>query len=138
MIEVRKKTRTVRAQNPFDDGAEERLHRMGLVNSDSEINIDAIVVLSEVFAGLLFDDLCDFYQDYACVQNELQQLFATAETAEGRQKFLLVCLQYDALNQALPNPIWWISGDPSLAGAFADGYIQHLKQLSDSEEVPEI
>lgn len=135
MIEVRKKERIVRAQNPFDDGAKERLRRMGLLNADDEIERENLVPLSGVYAGILFDDLCDHYQDYDCVQENLRQLYSAAENAEGRQKFLLLCLQYDALSQSLPNPIWWISGNPALAGAFADSYIRHLKQLSETEEV---
>ena len=136
MNDTRKKIRTGRIQNPFDDGAEERLRRMGLLHGDGEINTSSLMVLSSVYAGLLFDELCDFYQDYSMVQDDLNQLFTAAETADARQRFLLICLQYDGLGQALPNPIWWISGTPALAADFADGYIRHLKQLCYSEEVP--
>lgn len=136
MNDARKKIRTARIQNPFDDGAEERLHRMGLLHGDGEINTSSLRVLSDVFAGLLFDELCDFYQDYSMVKDDLNQLFTAAEIADARQKFLLICLQYDGLGQVLPNPIWWISGNSGLAGAFADNYIRYLKQLCDSEEVP--
>lgn len=125
----------VRVQNPFDDGAAERLRRMGLRSSDGRANDDAILTLSCVYAGLLFDDLCDYYQDYACVSRDLQQLFVAAETAPARQRFLMLCLQYDGLSQPLPNPIWWISGDSELASVFADSYIRHLKQLCDPGEV---
>ena len=135
MNELRERARGRRAQNPFDGGAEERLKRMDLLKADGEANKTTLLTLSAVFAGLLFDELCDFYQDYSMVKDDLGQLFSAAETADARQKFLLICLQYDALGQALPNPIWWISGNPELAGIFANAYIQHLKQLSDSEEV---
>ena len=66
-----------------------------------------------------------------------QRLYEAAEQAEPRQKFLLICLQYDALSQPLPNPIWWISGDSELAGDFAERFICHLKKLSDAMEVTE-
>lgn len=135
MNELRKRARGRRAQNPFDGGAEERLKRMDLLKADGEANKTSLLTLSAVFAGLLFDELCDFYQDYSMVKDDLGQLFSAAETADARQKFLLICLQYDALGQALPNPIWWISGSPALAGAFADSYVLHLKKLCDSEEV---
>lgn len=136
MNDVRRRDRMRRAQNPFDDGAEERLRRMNLVRPDGEANKPALLALSAVYAGLLFDELCDFYQDYSMVKEDLSQLFSAAETAGARQKFLLICLQYDGLGQSLPNPIWWISGNPNLAGVFADSYVLHLKQLCDSEEVP--
>lgn len=133
--DVRKKTRCARAQNPFDDGAEERQKRMGLICPDGEVNKPALLALSTVYAGVHYDELFDFYQDYSMVKDDLNQLFAAAETADARQKFLLICLQYDCLGQALPNPIWWISGNYDLAGTFADGFIRHLKRLCDSEEV---
>lgn len=136
MNDARRRERMRRAQNPFDDGAEERLRRMNLVRSDGEANKPSLLALSAVYAGLLYDELCDFYQDYSMVKEDLSQLFSAAETAEERQKFLLICLQYDGLGQSLPNPIWWISGNPNLAGVFADNYVLHLKQLCDSEEVP--
>lgn len=135
MVEARKRVRTTRTPNPFDDGAEERLCRMGLVTSEGEVERDAIITLSNVYAGLFFDDLCDFYQDYSCVQKELEQFFTATKNAEGRQKFLGICLQYDGLSQPLPNPIWWISGNQNIAGMFADSYIQHLKRLCDVKEV---
>lgn len=136
MNEMRKRGKGRRAQNPFDDGAEERLRRMDLLFSDGKVNKAALSALSRVYAGLLFDELCDFYQDYSMVRDDLGLLFSAAETADERQKFLLICLQYDGLGQALPNPIWWISGNAVLAGLFADNYVLHLKQLCDSEEVP--
>ena len=135
MVEVRKRMKSTRTPNPFDDGAEDRLCRMGLVTPEGEVEWDVIAALSAVYAGLLFDDLCDFYQDYSCVKKELEQFFATTETAEGRQKFLGICLQYDGLSQSLPNPIWWISGNQTIAGIFAESYIKHLKRLYDFEEV---
>ena len=108
---------------------------MNLYDPEGKVNRTALIVLSKVYAGLLFDELCDFYQDYFMVRDDLGQLFSAAQTADDRQKFLLICLQYDGLGQALPNPIWWISGNTDLAGAFSDEYIQHLERLCDSEEV---
>lgn len=110
---------TVRPQNPFDDGAAERLCRMGLLSDDGNTEMAALSSLSRAFAGLMFDDLCDRCQDYSSVQTELQRLFDAADHAEPRQRFLLACLQYDRLFQVLPDPIWWISGTLSLAGDFA-------------------
>ena len=123
-----------RAHNPFDDGARERLRRMGLLTETGSIKASALTALAHTFAGLLFDDLCDASQDYSGVQTELQQLFDAVDCAEPRQKFLLLCLQYDRLSQVLPDPIWWISGTPEIAGEFAEHFIRHLKKLSGCEE----
>ena len=124
-----------RPQNPFDDGAKARLHRMGLLRIDGSVDEATLDALSRAYSGLLFDDLCDTCQNSCEITEILRRLYEAAEQAEPRQKFLLICLQYDALGQALPNPIWWISGSPALAGAFADSYVLHLKKLCDSEEV---
>ena len=135
---VKETTRTcgsARAHNPFDDGAEERLRRMGLLTETGSIEMSALTALAHAFAGLLFDDLCDACQDYSSVQAELQQLFDAADQAEPRQRFLMICLQYDRLFQVLPDPIWWISGAPEIAGIFADHFIRHLKRLNGSGEV---
>ena len=113
----------------------ERLRRMGLLTETGSIETSALTALAHTFAGLLFDDLCDASQDYSGVQTELQQLFDAVDRAEPRQKFLLLCLQYDRLSQVLPDPIWWISGTPEIAGEFAGHFIRHLKKLSGCEEV---
>ena len=108
---------------------------MGLLTETGSIETSALTALAYAFAGLLFDDLCDACQDYSSVQAELQQLFDAADQAEPRQRFLLICLQYDRLSQMLPDPIWWISGAPEIAGVFADHFIRHLKNLNGSGEV---
>ena len=137
MKEMNTNLRTTRPQNPFDDGAEARLHRMGLLTIDGNADEASMNALSHAYAGLLFDDLCDFCQTPSDVLEILRKFYMSAEHAEARQKFLLLCLQYDALSQPLPNPLWWISGDPELAGDFADHFICHLKKLSDAMEVTE-
>lgn len=108
---------------------------MGLLTETGSVEASALTALAHTFAGLLFDDLCDASQDYSGVQTELQQLFDAVDCAEPRQKFLLLCLQYDRLSQVLPDPIWWISGTPEIAGEFAGHFIRHLKKLSGCEEV---
>ena len=135
MKETTNNCRASRAHNPFDDGARERLRRMGLLTETGSIETSALTALAYAFAGLLFDDLCDACQDYSSVQAELQQLFDAADQAEPRQRFLLICLQYDRLSQILPDPIWWISGAPEIAGGFAEHFIRHLKKVNGSEEV---
>ena len=114
MKETTNNCRASRAHNPFDDGARERLRRMGLLTETGRIEASALTALAHTFAGLLFD---------------------AVDRAEPRQKFLLLCLQYDRLSQVLPDPIWWISGTPEIAGEFAGHFIRHLKKLSGCEEV---
>ena len=126
-----------RPQNPFDDGAKARLHRMGLLRIDGSVDEATLNALSRAYSGLLFDDLCDTCQNSCEITEILRRVYEAAEQAEPRQKFLLICLQYDALSQPLPNPIWWISSDSELAGDFAERFICHLKKLSKAMEVTE-
>lgn len=118
-----------RAQSPFDDSAGDRLRRMGLANAEGKPDRDAIAVCSCIFAGQFFDDLCDYFESYEDVRELITGLSESAENAAGKQKFLLVCLQYDAIYRTLPDPVWWISGNPAVAERFAEGFIAHLKQL---------
>ena len=137
MKETTNNCRASRAHNPFDDGAKARLHRMGLLRIDGSVDEATLNALSRAYSGLLFDDLCDTCQNSCEITEILRRLYEAAEQAEPRQKFLLICLKYDALSQPLPNPIWWISGDSELAGDFAEHFICHLKKLSDAMEVTE-
>lgn len=84
MKETTNNCRASRAHNPFDDGARERLRRMGLLTETGSIEASALTALAHTFAGLLFDDLCDASQDYSGVQTELQQLFDAVDRAEPR------------------------------------------------------
>ena len=123
-----------RPHSPFDDTAIERLRRMGLADADGRADRDVMTVFACIFAGQFYDDLCDYYQDYTDVQELLTQMFDTAETADPRQKFLLICLQYDGMFRDLPDPVWWISGQPEFAELFADGFLAHLKMLEEAKE----
>ena len=123
-----------RPHSPFDDNAMDRLRRMGLADADGQADRDVMTVFACIFAGQFYDDLCDYYQDYTDVQELLTQMFDTAETADPRQKFLLICLQYDGMFRDLPDPVWWISGQPEFAELFADGFLAHLKMLEEAKE----
>ncbi|MCI8811186.1 MAG: hypothetical protein HFF84_14000 [Oscillibacter sp.] len=118
-----------RAQSPFDDSAADRLRRMGLADEKGALDRDALSVCSCIFSGQFFDDLCDYFESYEDVRELISGLSESAEDAAGKQKFLLVCLQYDAIYRTLPDPVWWISGNPAAAELFAEGFIARLKQL---------
>ena len=78
-----------RPRSPFDDSVLERLRRMGLADADGRADPDVMIVFARIFAGQFYDDLCDYHQDYADVQELLAQLLDAAENAEPKQKFLL-------------------------------------------------
>lgn len=77
-----------RPQNPFDDGAKARLHRMGLLRIDGSVDEATLNALSRAYSGLLFDDLCDTCQNSCEITEILRRVYEAAEQAEPRQKFL--------------------------------------------------
>ena len=123
-----------RPRSPFDANAMERLRRMGLADADGRAAPDVMIIFARIFAGQFYDDLCDYYQDYADIRELLTQMLDAAETAEPKQRFLLVCLQYDGMFRDLPDPVWWVSGQPEFAGLFADGFLAHLKILDEESK----
>ena len=123
-----------RPRSPFDASAMERLRRMGLADADGRAAPDVMIIFARIFAGQFYDDLCDYYQDYADIRELLPQMLDAAETAEPKQRFLLICLQYDGMVRDLPDPVWWVSGQPEFAGLFADGFLAHLKILDDESK----
>ena len=59
---------TRRPSSPFDDGAAERLRRMGLLQERGKPDRESMAVLCCVYAGLLFDDIFALHSgDYATV-----------------------------------------------------------------------
>ena len=115
--------------SPFDDSALPRLKRMGLLSATGEADRDAIALLAIVCAGLLFDTLCDYHQCYDDVKTTLDSFLQMAEGTDVQQKFLLLCLQYDAIYAPIPDPIWWISGNSALCELFSELFIQHIQTI---------
>lgn len=111
------------------------MKRMGLFTKTGSIEVSALTALAYAYAGLLFDDLCDACRTIPVSKLNCSSFLMLADQAEPRQRFLVICLQYDRLSQILPDPIWWISGAPEIAGVFADHFIRHLKNLNGSGEV---
>ena len=115
--------------NPFDDSALPRLQRMGLLSATGEADRDAIASLSTVYAGLLFDTLCDYNQCFDEVKTTLDSFLQMVDGADDQQKFLLLCLQYDAIYAPIPDPIWWISGNSNLRELFSELFIRHIQAI---------
>lgn len=118
-------------RSPFDSSALDRLRRMGLAAADGTVDQDAMAVFCCIFAGQFYDDLCDYHQDDpAAVNAAIIPLTDSADTGDPHGKFLMICLQYDSIYRTLPDPVWWLSGSPAFAEAFADGFLAHLKRLN--------
>ena len=118
-----------RIVSPFDATAICRVRRMGLIADTGLPDQDMIMSLSRVYAGQLFDDYCDFFQDADCAQEILKQFVSEAEEADPKERFIRICLQYDTVYQSLPDPVWWISGNADLVELFSAGFVGRMKQL---------
>lgn len=70
-----------RPQNPFDDGAKARLHRMGLLRIDGSVDEATLDALSRAYSGLLFDDLCDTCQNSCEITEILRRLLLHLHSA---------------------------------------------------------
>lgn len=127
---MKKESKTPRWHSPFDDSAGVRLRRMGLLQENGTPDQQRIKVLGEVFAGQFFDDLYDFRQDAEAAGKSLGDFLKEAEEATAKYRFLLVCLQYDAIRRPLPDPVWWLSGNAQLADLFSAGFVAHLRELA--------
>lgn len=128
---MNKETKTPRWNSPFDDSAEVRLRRMGLLQENGEPDRKRTSVLGEVFAGQFFDDLYDFRQDAEVAGKSLGTFLKETEEATAKYRFLLVCLQYDAIRRPLPDPVWWLSGNAQLADIFSASFVARLQELAE-------
>ena len=119
---------------PFDDSARARQIRMGLLGADGKPDADAMAVLARVYAGLLFDDLCETSPDVEQVYAVCDRFEALRAEGDARKMLLYICIQYDGMLRALPEPIWWIVGNPALVEPFVEGFARCLSEFR-AEEV---
>ena len=120
---------------PFDDSARARQVRMGLLRSDGTPDQDAITVLSRAYAGLMFDDLCESSPDMERVYIICDHFSELQVQGDERKTLLFICLQYDSMLRALPEPIWWIVGNPALVRPFCEGFVRRLCEFRNESEV---
>lgn len=126
---MKKDSKMPRWSSPFDDSANVRLRRMGLLQEDGTPEKQRISLLGEVFAGQFFDDLYDFRQDAEVADRSLESFVKEAGEATAKYRFLLICLQYDAIRRPLPDPVWWLSGNAGLAEIFSSSFVVRLREL---------
>ena len=126
---MNKETKMPRYHSPFDDSAGGRLRRMGLLLEDGSENGEAIAVMAQVYAGQYFDDICASHQDVGILREQLRRYVAGSEMADPKQRFLLLCLQYDTFYRPIPDPVWWMSGNKGLTDLFSQEFVACLRQL---------
>ena len=120
---------------PFGEKGRMRQRHMGLVDSDGKPDRDAVSTMSRIFAGLFYDDLLEssYPEDHAkAVCDRLDELLQAEDT---RRAMLAICSQYDDMLRPLPEPIWWIVGNPALVEPFVEGFVCRLREFNEESGV---
>ena len=120
---------------PFDDSAQARLVRMGLLNEEGKADQDAVGVLARVYAGLYYDALSDACEEKERVNATCADLVEQLGTVSPRQLFLSICVQHDYLHRDIPEPMWRLSGNPALVKAFSEDFVRRLSEFISEGEV---
>lgn len=118
-----------RGATPFDDCAMDKLRRMSLLTEDYSANEPVIVAIANLYAGLFFDHLCDNNESYRDVVAVCRSLTEKAQSSNVRQTLLQISMEYDAMKLQLPEPIWWISGNPKALKPFIKAFAERLAEL---------
>lgn len=114
---------------PFDDSARARLVRMGLLDEEGKADQDAVSVLARVYAGLFYDALCDACEDKERVFVTCSDLIEQLGVVTPKQLFLSICAQHDYIHRDLPEPIWRISGNPTVVNIFSEDFVRRLSEF---------
>ena len=116
---------------PLYTGA--RLERMGILRPDGEVNVEVMRAFVQIFGGLFFDDLCDFYSDQGEVSAVTAAFSELAARKDCQNIYLLISLQYDTIRKPLPDPIWWLAGCAPALSLFCLGFVERLLELSENQ-----
>ena len=118
-----------RTVSPFDAEAEERLHHMGFLDSDGKVVTSTIDIFARAYAGMFFDDLCDYSDADGGMLSTVSKLAQLREKEEPRQVFLGICFAYDEMRRPFPDLIWWISGNKEIIPVFVPRFVDNLKNI---------
>ena len=91
------------------------------------------VEVAQIFGGLFFDDLCDFYSDQGEVSAVTAAFSELAARKDCQNIYLLISLQYDTIRKPLPDPIWWLAGCAPALSLFCLGFVERLLELSENQ-----
>lgn len=121
--------------SPFDTAASRRRKHMGLLLPDGRPDQTAVSAIAHVYAGLFYGHLREERTSRESADAVCQDLIDRAAKLDARQKVLALCGAYDALYIALPEPVWWMSGDLALASLFVEKFLEWLSMLMEETEV---
>ena len=120
--------------DPFDDSAPARLARMGIATPDGKPNTATFPVFAGIFSAHFYEQSLDCYGNPAIVSSVAISLSALIERGEYEQMFMFLCLQYDAMLQPIPDPVWWIAGNAEVVREFMEIFTVRLCELVAGKE----
>lgn len=123
----------LRVPDPFDSSTSARLERMGILRPDGQVNVETMRIFVQIFAGLFFDDLCDFYSDQDKLSFVTDAFSELAVRKDCQNIYLLISLQYDTIRKPLPDPIWWLAGCAPALSLFCLGFVERLLALASTQ-----
>ena len=118
-----------RAPDPFGDSAKTRLVHMGVSDGEGWISQNVVRMISELFAGLFFDDVRDLGDEPRKPAEICETLHEMLKNDDWRRAYLFISLLYDRMRKPLPDPVWWLAGNPEAVKAFTAHFAAGLKRL---------
>ena len=119
----------------FDDSLAARQRRMGLRHPDGTLHEENISVLAGVYAGIFYDEMCDYYPDPDRATVIFREIAAL--DAEGAYQRLLCTISYefDRIRSALSPHFLRFVCKKELIEPFARAFAAHLQEIRSESEV---
>jgi len=122
-----------RVADPFDGTARARLEHMGLYDYSGQMRTNTMLVFANIFTGQFFDDLNECHGSAANMLSIYEAFRALYEKEDYQHMYLMMSVQYDYISKPLPDPVWWIAGDPDAVTAFMAHFIRRYEHLMEIE-----
>jgi hypothetical protein len=120
-----------RAADPFDASARTRLVHMGVANETGKVSENAVKSFAAIFAGLFFDDVLDCLGDPKTAEDICESLEElNTRNGDGRRAYLFLSFLYDRMRKPLPDPVWWLAGNPEAVNMFIKHFVAGLGRLA--------
>jgi len=116
--------------DPFDDSAPTRLARMGITDAHGKANSETLPVFAGIFSAHFYERAMDFYANPTVAESIAMSLSALSDRRGYEQMFVFLCLQYDAMQEPIPDPAWWIAGCTDVVREFMEIFTVRLCELA--------
>ena len=119
--------------DPFDDSAPTRLARMGITDAHGNPNSDTLPVFAGIYSAHFYEQSMDCYGNPDVVSTIATSLSTLNDRQGYEQMYVFLCLQYDAMQVPIPDPVWWIAGCTDVVREFMTAFTMRLRELTDAK-----